>query len=142
MTGVLCTVCGARVYFLMLRPFFPKLPQPDFEFRTSLNTVISILLYLPKIFHEDTFPWRWTRKFGLLIDKRSSLFLWVNFNCDGMYGMPNVAIFDLSYSYCIISYLYCIISYVYCIISHLYCIISYLYCIFSYLYCIIFICTV
>ena len=59
-----------------------------------------------------------------------------------LYGMSNVAIFDLSYLYCIISYLYCIISYVYCIISHLYCIISYLYCIFSYLYCIIFICIV
>ena len=51
------------------------------------------------------------------------------------YGMSNVAIFDLSY-------LYCIISYAYCIISYLYCIISYLYCIFSYLYCIIFICIV
>ena len=65
------------------------------------------------------------------------------------YGMSNVAIFDLSYLYCIISYLYCIISYAYCIKPHfilynflfilyiflfvlynfhLYCIISYLYC--------------
>ena len=59
-----------------------------------------------------------------------------------MYGMSNVAIFDLSYLYCIISYLYCIISFAYCIKPHLYCIISYLYCIFSYLYCIIFICIV
>ena len=59
-----------------------------------------------------------------------------------VYGMSNVAIFDLSYLYCIISYLYCIISYAYCIKPHLYCIISYLYCIFSYLYCIIFICIV
>ena len=58
------------------------------------------------------------------------------------YGMSNVAIFDLSYLYCIMSYLNCIISYVCCIKPHLYCIISYLYCIFSYLYCIIFICIV
>ena len=57
-------------------------------------------------------------------------------------GMSNVAIFDLSYLYCIISYLHCINSYPCCIKPHLYCIISYLYCIFSYLYCIIFICIV
>ena len=65
---------------------------------------------------------------------------WIMYLTKYKYGMSNVAIFDLSYLYCIISYLYCIISYAYCIISHLYCIISYLYCIFSYLYCIIFIC--
>jgi hypothetical protein len=48
-----------------------------------------------------------------------------------VYGMSNVAIFDLFHLYCIILHLYCIIFHLYCIIFHLYCIILYLYSIFS-----------
>ena len=103
MTGVLCTFCGAQVFFFLEKS-----------------------LCAPRLFDAELRHWY------LSAHKAKAQ----------VYGMSNVAIFDLSYLYCIISYLNCIISYAYCIKPHLYCIISYLYCIFSYLYCIIFICIV
>ena len=108
MTGVLCTFCGAQVFYFWFSGKKVCVPPP------------------PPLFDAELRHWY------LSAHKAKAQ----------VYGMSNVAIFDLSYLYCIISYLNCIISYAYCIKPHLYCIISYLYCIFSYLYCIIFICIV